>query len=244
MRRPSGLILALTLLILASPARSEPTHITLAPGEPLDTAAAQTLLAPALAAATGAEAVRVAVAEPALPLNNPYAAVAHLAVVAARATTVDGFEATIRISVGQHAPMPLRLSGTMVRLVPVPVPATTIAAGRLLVAADLETRWLPAQRIRGTWARSTDAIVGQEALRPLLSGQPILADAVGAERLVHRGDLVRLIYARGRLRLEASGTARGDGGLGAMVAVRNDRSGAVVSGRVTGHGQVEVEDPR
>jgi flagella basal body P-ring formation protein FlgA len=84
-------------------------------------------------------------------------------------------------------------------------------------------------------------LAGREAHRALLAGRPVPTDAVGSRRLVRRGERVTLVYADDGLRLEATGTARGDAGKGEAVEVRNDRSGTIVTGRVRAAGRVHVE---
>ena len=231
------LVLVLVIGLSASPAAA----LDLAPGQAFDRAAAERLLGPPLARATGAEKVRVFVETPRLPLGNPYPDIASLAVTATHPTTENGFVAVVAIAVGERAPLELVLRGRVDRLVGVPVPKGRLEAGARLEAADFDTRWLPASRVRGRWVRNREVLVGGEAHRTLIAGQPIAEDAVGARRLVRRGERVTLVFADDGLRLQATGTARGDAGMGEAVEVENDRSGTVVTGRVRAAGRVHVE---
>jgi len=235
--RFSGLVVAL-LIALASPATAE---LRLAPGQPFDRALADRLLGPRLATQAGADRVRLHVENPVLPLGNPYPRIATLAVADAVLTADDGFVAVVEIAVGEREPLPLVLRGKLARLVGVPVPTAPIAAGARLAPDAFETLWLPAARVRGQWVRTADELAGLEAYRALLAGQPIATDAVGARRLVRRGERVTLVFEEGGLRVEAIGTARGDGGIGDVVEVENDRSGTIVNGRVTSPGRLHVE---
>ena len=235
LRRLSGLVLALATL--AAPAAA----LDLAPGQAFDRTAAQELLGPPLAQALGVAKVRVIVERPSLPLGNPYPTVAALAVAETRLTTAGGFVAAVTIRVGERPPLELALRGRLERLVGVPVPRGRIAAGAQLTAAAFETRWLPESRVRGEWLRTGDPVAGREAYRALLAGQPVAADDVGARRLVRRGERVTLVFLDAGLRLQASGTARGDAGMGEAVEVENDRSGTIVTGRVRAAGRVHVE---
>lgn len=244
MRRLRRLFLSLALgaglaLGTAMPAAGA---VSLAPGEPLDRATAQALLAPALTAAAGAvQLLRVNVRQPALPLANPYQTPATLTVIDASLGGLDTFKAVVEIAVGTHAPLRLELAGSIERLIAVPVPTTRVDAGMRLDDITFETLALPLRRVRGAWVQSVDELATKEALRPLLAGQPIAADAVGEPRLVRRGEPVTLAFAAGGLVLETTGVARADGALGALIDVRNTRSGAVVAARVRGPGRVEVE---
>jgi len=231
----SGLVVVIWTLTASAAA------LELAPGQAFDRTGAQHLLGPALARAVGADKVRVVVETPRLPLGNPYPDIAELAVAETHPTAADGFVAVVTITVGERAPLELVLRGRLDRLVGVPVPKGRLAAGRRLAAADFETRWLPARRVRGEWVRSRAALAGQEAHRALIAGQPVAEDAIGARRLVRRGERVTLVFAADGLHLEATGTARGDAGMGEAVEVENDRSGTVVTGRVRAAGRVHVE---
>jgi flagellar basal body P-ring formation protein FlgA len=236
--------LCAAVLVLAAPLIAPAMALELAPGQDFDRSAAEGLLGPPLARALGAEKVRVFVETPRLPLGNPYPDVSTLAVADIHPTTDDGFVAAVTITVGERTPMELVLRGRADRLVGVPVPKGRLAAGSRLEADAFETRWLPERRVRGQWVRRLAALDGREAHRVLLAGQPVAKQAIGARRLVRRGERVSLIFRDDGLRLEASGTARGDAGMGEAVEVKNDRSGTVVTGRVRAAGRVHVEEPR
>lgn len=217
--------------------------ITLAPGEPLDHRTVQELLAPEVADVAGGEHVRMIVAAPRLPLNNPYAAPAVLAVTGVHLTGDDGWAATVSISVDGAAPLSLHLSGALRRLVAVPVPRADIPAGHRLDPAQFETLWLAPNRVRGEWLVSRDGLAAAEAHRTLVAGRPVDAEAIGPPRLVRRGERVTVVVADRGLRLEVTGTARADGGIGDIVDVRNDRSGRIVRGEVRGPSRIHVELP-
>jgi len=238
-RRFAGFAIAIAFVVAIAPASA--ATLALAPGQPFDRAAADTLLGPPLAERSGVEKVRVHVEDPALPLGNPYPAVAELAVADARLTTDDGFVAVVTITVGERAPLRLVLRGRVSTLVGLPVPAAPIAAGTRLADAAFETLWLTAPRVRGQWIKHPEEFAGKVAHRPLIAGKPIARDAVGARRLVRRGERVTIVFAAAGLRLEATGNARADAGLGETVEVENDRSGTIVSGRVSAAGRVHVE---
>ncbi len=232
----SGLLLVVAVLA-APPAPA----LDLAPGQAFDRIAADRLLGPALARAVGAEKVRVVVEKPSLPLANPYPDLAELEVAEVHATAGDGFLVVVTIRVGERAPLELLLRGRVDRLVGVPVPTARVAAGTRLDEVGFEPRWLTEARIRGEWVLDEAEFAGREAHRALLAGRPVPTDAVGSRRLVRRGERVTLVYADRGLRLEATGTARGDAGKGEAVEVRNDRSGTIVTGRVRAAGRVHVE---
>lgn len=241
MLRPARRFLGLVLALGVAAAASAAAALELAPGQAFDRRTADRLLGPPLAEAVGASKVQVFVERPSLPLGNPYPRVAAFDVTAVHTTADHGFVAAVAITVADRAPLELVLRGRFHRLIGIPVPIARIKAGAPLDAAAFETRWLPAGRVRGEWVTALDAIAGREAHRALLAGQPVSDDAIGARRLVRRGERVTLVFVDRGLRLEATGTARGDAGMDETVEVRNDRSGTVVTGRVRAAGRVHVE---
>ncbi len=235
-----GLVPIIIALLVAAPARAD---VGLAPGQPFDQQAATALLEAPLARAAGAQGLRITVAQPSLPLHNPYPQAATLQVSGVRVTAGDRFVAAVEIHVGDRPPLSLTLSGSFQRLLGVPVPAATIAAGTLLGPAHFETLWLAQNRIRGDWLARVAEVEGREAYRALVAGQPVAGDAIGPPRLVRRGEPVTVVFAEGGLRLETTATARSGGGRGDVVEVENSVSGAVVTGRVIGPARIAVEVP-
>ncbi|WP_321503990.1 flagellar basal body P-ring formation chaperone FlgA [Breoghania sp.] len=122
-----------------------------------------------------------------------------------------------------------------------PVPRQTIHPGDAITPALLIERSFPrttAQRFAIVMSR--EDLVGMEAKRTLLPGQPIPLTAVAAPRLVRRGEPARLIFRERGLFIVAQVEAMQNGAAGDVVKVRNLDSGLTVVGTVQADGSVLV----
>ncbi|TVQ36820.1 MAG: flagella basal body P-ring formation protein FlgA [Geminicoccaceae bacterium] len=218
-------------LTMISPLRAG--EVVLAAGQPLDQLGVERLLAERLAAAMAADAVRIAVQRPILPLGNPYGSEARLRLEGVNVLPRDRFTARIAIvTPASNLPLTLVLEGEATPLRAIPVPRMPLGVGSTIADADLDWLLQPESRLRSEWVRDAGDLVGQEVRRALLAGRPIAAHAIGQPYLVRRGDNVTLVYRRGALTLELAAAAQGDGALGDQVMVRNSQTGAVVEARV------------
>ncbi len=59
--------------------------------------------------------------------------------------------------------------------------------------------------------------------------------------LVHRGDLVTIVFRTDNLELTAQGNALEDGAAGALVRIENTKSNRVIDAAVTGQDMVMVQ---
>lgn len=87
---------------------------------------------------------------------------------------------------------------------------------------------------------AADEVLGLEARVSLYAGRPVMRGDLGPPALLDRNQLVTMTYAKGGLTIVAEGRALGRAGLGERVRVLNLDSKTVVTGRVTGFGEVEV----
>jgi flagella basal body P-ring formation protein FlgA len=85
-----------------------------------------------------------------------------------------------------------------------------------------------------------DAVIGREARVALYPGRPIRAGDIGTPAVIERNQVVPLVYVRGGLRIETEGRALVRAGPGEYARVMNLASRAVVTGRVTASGRIEV----
>lgn len=87
---------------------------------------------------------------------------------------------------------------------------------------------------------SFEEAVGLEARVTLYPGRPILPSQLGPPAIVERNQLVRMVFLRGSLAIEAEGRALDRGGLGERVRVMNLASRQIVTGAIAENGSVEV----
>lgn len=88
--------------------------------------------------------------------------------------------------------------------------------------------------------REPAPIVGKVAVRSLLPGKLIFPSDLKPAPAVLRGKAVNVIYVRGALNISMSGVALSDAAINEVVAVRNSRSGATITGIVQRDGTVAV----
>lgn len=83
-------------------------------------------------------------------------------------------------------------------------------------------------------------LLGRQLTRSLAAGTPILGSMVDDVPVVRRGQIVKMVVAKGLLQLTATGLAHSDGKIDQMIKVQNLSSNKTIHGRVTGPGLVEV----
>jgi len=83
-------------------------------------------------------------------------------------------------------------------------------------------------------------IVDMQASRTVSPGSVLTRRMIGVVPVVRRGDLVTMVLETPSLRITAKGEVKKDAGLGQAVTVSNSGSGRLVTGLVTGPGEVTV----
>ena len=193
-----------------------------------------------------AERTQVASAELKLDAPSP-----HLTVAAADTgpLAVDGlsldprsgrFSAVLFVSADGDRRERLRVSGRLIRMAEVPVPARRLSAGEIIAAGDMTTMTLRADRLGADMLLQPSYLVGKAARRALGPGEPVHAADVEVPLVVHRGSLVTILLETPALRLSAEGKAMEDGGMGAVIRVANTKSSRVIDAVVAGPGMVTI----
>jgi len=113
--------------------------------------------------------------------------------------------------------------------------------GRRLSAVDLVELRLPHTTLPRDVVLDPTVIEGAMLRRSVKPGEPLREAWLQVPPVIERGDRVRMVAVRGPLRMTARGEALSDGVRGAYVRVRNLDSRKIVSGRVTGPGEIELE---
>lgn len=115
-------------------------------------------------------------------------------------------------------------------------PVRAIRAQTVIAASDLT---LLDEETPGAIASVGEA-AGLEAKVTLYPGRPILPSQLGPPALIERNQIVRMVFLRGPLAIEAEGRALDRGGPGERVRVMNLASKQIVTGAVAENGSVEV----
>lgn len=122
--------------------------------------------------------------------------------------------------------------------VEIAVLTSTVKAGEVISASDLEIQAVDARRARG--ALGMAEIAGLEARRPLTAGSPIRAHDLRQPNLIKKGQAVTMVVNHGNLTIAAKGKALEDGAKGSIVRVQNLSSNQIVQGEVAASGVVSV----
>ncbi len=153
------------------------------------------------------------------------------------------FTATVTVDAGAGKRQ-VRLGGRVDRMVEVPVPVRTIAAGQVITEADLNWIELASSRLGNHAVTMAGAIVGHAAKRALRAGHPVSVRELTLPRVVRKGTLVTMVLAGPGLVLTATGRALEDGADGATISLINVQSKRTVQGTVIGPDRVRIDDGR
>jgi flagella basal body P-ring formation protein FlgA len=115
-----------------------------------------------------------------------------------------------------------------------------IARGGVIRPEDIETKAVAADVVTSERLLARDEIVGREAIKGLIVGQPITASQVQLPRLVHRGDKVMVHSLAAGVSITTSGKATEDGALGEAIAVELEDPKRQIQARVAGPLRVEI----
>lgn len=178
-------------------------------------------------------------------MRRLYAAAEAPTAVRAYDVTVDPrthrFVATLAVATGREATETLQVGGRIVQMTEIAVPARDLAAGEVLVQADLRPLRLRRDQVqRGMMADARD-LIGKAARRPLREGAVVRVADVREPVVVARGAMVTLYFQTPRLLVTAKGRATQDAAVGDTVAVVNIQSNKTVEGIVTGPDQVQIQ---
>lgn len=119
--------------------------------------------------------------------------------------------------------------------------AEPMRRGRRMTTADLVELRVPHTTLARDVVLEPRMIEGAMLRRAVKPGEPLRDAWLQVPPVIERGDRVRMVAVRGPLRITARGEALGDGARGAYIRVRNLDSRKIVSGRVTGPGEIEME---
>jgi flagella basal body P-ring formation protein FlgA len=124
-----------------------------------------------------------------------------------------------------------------------PVPATVIYPGDVIKDELIIDRAF-APNMPGAQAFVSDraAAVGHIARRTLLSGQPIPINAIEEQKLVTRGNVVRVIVEDGSLSIVTYASSLQSGSPGMLIQLRNLDTGVIIRGVVQPDGSVRIQN--
>jgi len=115
------------------------------------------------------------------------------------------------------------------------IAAQPIARNAIVTVADLRSELRDVLALPRGYYPDLDAVIGQQASRPIRAGAVLTPGTIAPARLVRRGDRVALTAGAGAIAVRSEGVALGDGVQGQRIKVRNIGSGRIIEGEVTAY---------
>ncbi|WP_407151566.1 flagellar basal body P-ring formation chaperone FlgA [Bradyrhizobium sp. ORS 86] len=137
------------------------------------------------------------------------------------------------------APVKLRFTGTAIETVEAAILTRSVERGDVLKGSDVVIERRPKAEV-GSDAAVRDSAVGMQVRRQLGAGRALRVADLAKPDLVTRDQNVTLAYQNGGLYLTIRGKAMDNGAEGDVVSVMNLQSKRVISGVVTGRGEVSI----
>lgn len=113
------------------------------------------------------------------------------------------------------------------------VAARTLRIGTVIVEADLDLS-------DEASAASRDSMIGKEIKRAIYAGRQVAPEDLGPVTIVHRNDVIRIVYSAKGLGLRTEGRALDAGGVGEVIPVMNLDTRVVVQATVLGPNRAGV----
>jgi flagella basal body P-ring formation protein FlgA len=131
-----------------------------------------------------------------------------------------------------------RVTGRVRRMLEMPVLTRLVAPGEMITAQDIETIALPADRLSQSFVVGPAELLGKTPKRSIRPGEPIRPSDIQTPIVIHRGELVTVVFQSAALLLTAQAKALEDGTQGQAIRVSNTRSGKTLDATVNGPGTV------
>lgn len=124
-----------------------------------------------------------------------------------------------------------------------PVPATTIYPGDLIKEEMIIDRtFAPNMPGAAAFISERPLAVGRIARRTLLPGQMIPINALEEQKIVTRGNVVKIIIEDGALSIVTYGSSLQSGSPGALIQLRNLDTGVTIRGVIQPDGSVRIQN--
>jgi flagella basal body P-ring formation protein FlgA len=136
--------------------------------------------------------------------------------------------------------MPLRLTGTVVETVETAVLTRALARGEVVKAADVAFERRPKGETSGERITDVDHAVGRAVRQAMRAGQPLLRAQLMKPELVHRDDIITLVYEVPGITITTRGKALEPGAMGDTITVANTETKRTIQGTVSGPKRVTI----
>lgn len=133
------------------------------------------------------------------------------------------------------------VSGKFYVLGDIYVPAKNIDKGEVITPDMLKTIQVRMNRIKPMFVVDLDKLVNKEAKKYLKAGKIITDRDIGEKILIHKNDLITVVYQTKKMQITARGQARQDGAKGDKIEVENTKSKKILVGEVIDADTVKVD---
>lgn len=133
-----------------------------------------------------------------------------------------------------------RVGGLAVLTVNVPVPVARMLPDTIISAQDIMIQRLPYSRVGAYAVTTAKDVVGKQVRRMLTKGRPIMTQSIMNQRIIDRGDIVKILYVDGILKVTAPGRALSDAFRGQEIKIVNLIGNKTVLAIATEEGLVEI----
>jgi flagella basal body P-ring formation protein FlgA len=124
-----------------------------------------------------------------------------------------------------------------------PVPATAIYPGDVIKEEMIiERAFAPNMQGVAAFFAARGLVVGQIARRTLMPGQPIPINALEDQKVVTRGNVVKVVVEDNGLSIVTYASSMQSGSVGAMIQLRNLDTGVIIRGVVQQDGSVRIQN--
>ncbi len=135
---------------------------------------------------------------------------------------------------------PLRVSGSVVDMVEVPVLVRAVARGEAIRAVDLRTERRARAELPAGALTDAGSLTGKVTRNALVAGSLLREGDLVKQDIVEKNSMVTVVYEGPGLSLSMRGKAMEAGAMGDAILIQNVQSKRAVQGTVIGPGKVSV----
>lgn len=135
----------------------------------------------------------------------------------------------------------IHIQGNFVEYVNLPVLKSKTSRGHMLKEDDITYIGFELNKLPHDVAKHEYEIIGRVLKNSLPSKTPIKLSILSSPSVIHKKDLVNVIYHKGTITLSMSAVALDDGAIGDSIRVKNTRSNQILMAKVESNKTVSVE---
>lgn len=150
------------------------------------------------------------------------------------------FEATLVAPSKRHPLKTMRVSGTVQRVIQVPVLRESMRQGMVIGKRDIEYVAMRERDLGHSTILHEGELVGMTPRRVALQGKPLKLQDLEAPQIVERGDFVTMVFAHKGMTLTAKGKALENGAKGELIRVSNLSTSKTLQAEVVAQREVKV----